>query len=251
MNDDQLRRIESEREFHNARFTEEVRDAQGKYYASIKHGSLMFDRRVAELAKGADVLEYGCGSALQGIELARTARTMTGIDISDVAIADARALAEAQGVHNTHYQTMNAEEMTFSPNSFDLVFGRGIIHHLDLERCFASVHRVLKPGGRAVFWEPLGHNPVLNRYRTATPEARTPDEHPLLKSDFHLAERYFDVDTPRFYGLTTIASVPIRDTVVGDALLKVTAAVDSLLFLSPIKWLAWYVRLELRKPATH
>ncbi|MBB5715030.1 hypothetical protein FHS94_001871 [Sphingomonas aerophila] len=37
----------------------------------------------------------------------------------------------------------------------------------------------------------------------------------------------------------------------GDALLKVTAAVDNLLFLSPMKWLAWYVRLELRKPATH
>lgn len=240
-------RIDREREFHNGRFTEEVREAQGKYYASIKDGSVAFDRRVAELARDADVLEYGCGAAIQGLALARTARTLTGIDISDVAIADAEAAAEAQGLANTRYLVMNAEEMTFPDGSFDLVFGRGIVHHLDLERCFASVSRVLRPGGRAVFWEPLGHNPLLNAYRDRTPEARTPDEHPLLRSDFALAERFFEVAATRFYGLTTIASVPIRDTRLGDAVLGVTASIDRLLFRSPLRWLAWYCLIELRK----
>lgn len=241
-------RIAREREFHNQRFTEEVRDAQGKYYASIKQGSYEFDRRTLELARDADVLEYGCGSAIQGIQLAKAARTLTGIDISDVAIADAAAAAKAAGLTNTHYLTMNAEEMTFEPESFDLVFGRGIVHHLDLERCFSGVARVLRPGGRALFWEPLGHNPILNAYRDRTPEARTPDEHPLLKSDFDIAKRYFDMSGLRFYGLTTIASVPMRDTKMGDAILSVTSKIDQLIFLSPLRWLAWYCLIELRKP---
>lgn len=240
-------KIEREREFHNQRFTEEVRDAQGKYYASIKDGSVAFDRRVLELARDADVLEYGCGAAIQGLGLARTARTLTGIDISDVAIANAEAGAKAQGLANTRYEVMDAERMTFPDASFDLVFGRGIVHHLDLELCFSSVSRVLRPGGRALFWEPLGHNPVLNAYRDRTPDARTPDEHPLLRSDFALARRFFDMPTLRFYGLTTVATVPIRDTKLGDALLGVTRSIDRLLFRSPLRWLAWYSLIELRK----
>lgn len=248
MQQDRLQRIANERSFHNARFSEEVRDAQGKYYASIKHGSAKFDQRVTELARNADVLEYGCGSAIQGLEVAAIAKSLTGIDISDVAIEDARVASAERGLTNTRYETMDAEDMSFPDGSFDLVFGRGIIHHLDLERCFSSVSRVLRPGGTALFWEPLGHNPVLNRYRDMTPEARTPDEHPLLKSDFDLAKRFFDVNGVRFYGLTTILSVPIRDTPMGDALLNITKAIDDLLFLSPARWLAWYALIELRRP---
>ncbi|TIX51236.1 class I SAM-dependent methyltransferase [Alteraurantiacibacter aquimixticola] len=242
-------RIENEKSFHDARFTEEVRDAQGKYYASIKHGSSHYGNRVAELAKGKDILEYGCGGISQGDTLASLARTLTGIDISTVAVEKANAAAANRGLSNVHYLEMNAEEMTFPDGSFDLVFGRGIIHHLDLKKSFESIRRVLRPGGTALFWEPLGHNPVLNRYRQMTPEARTPDEHPLLKSDFTLAERYFDVERLDFYGLTTLLSVPLRDTGPGDAVLSVTSAIDRVLFRSPMRWLAWYVLIELKKPA--
>lgn len=241
-------RIERERAFHNSRFSEEVRDAQGKYYASIKHGAAVFDARVRQLATRADVLEYGCGSAIQGIELAKVAKTLNGIDISDVAIADARAASAALGLTNTAYETMDAENMTFPDATFDLIFGRGIIHHLDLERCFASVSRTLKPGGTALFWEPLGHNPVLNKYRDKTPEARTPDEHPLLKRDFDLAGKFFAQPKLKFYGLTTIASVPIRDTPLGNTVLAITAKIDAAMFQTPIRWLAWYCSIELRKP---
>jgi SAM-dependent methyltransferase len=246
--DERIRRIEKERQFHNARFSEDVRDAQGKYYASIKHGAVDFEHRVKALGCGKDVLEYGCGSAIQGLEVAAIAKTLTGIDISEVAIANAAESAKNAGLINTKYVTMDAERMTFSNESFDLVFGRGIVHHLDLELCFSGIARVLRPGGIAIFWEPLGHNPVLNYYRDMTPEARTPDEHPLVRADFKLAERYFEVSQLRFYGLTTILSVLARDTELGDALLGATSAIDNLLFKSPMRWLAWYALVELRKP---
>lgn len=249
MHDIHARRIEDERAFHNARFSHEVRDAQRKYYSCIEHGTKQYTHRVMELARGADVLEYGCGERPEGLEIAPLSRSMIGIDISDVAIADAAQAANSRGLSNARYIRMDAEELTFGPESFDLVFGNGIIHHLDLDRCFAAIANVLRPGGRALFWEPLGHNPVLNRYRDLTPEARTVDEHPLLRGDFDLARQYFDVASLKFYGLTTIVSVPLRGTAIGHAMRALTARLDALMFHSPLRWLAWYVLVELRKSA--
>lgn len=251
MHDVRAQRIEQERAFHNARFSHEVRHAQQKYYSCIEHGSEQYMSRVRALARGADVLEYGCGGKPEGLEIAPISRSMIGIDISDVATADAARMAIARGLSNACYVRMDAEQLAFDDESFDLVFGNGIIHHLDLDRSFAAIARVLRPGGSAVFWEPLGHNPVLNRYRERTPEARTVDEHPLVRSDFDVARRYFDFDVAqlRFYGLTTILSVPLRDTRLGDAVRSVTAQLDQWMFHSPIRWLAWYVLLEFRKPA--
>ncbi|WP_394727113.1 class I SAM-dependent methyltransferase [Altererythrobacter sp. GH1-8] len=240
-------RIANEREFHNARFSEETREAQGKYYSSIAAGTRAFERRVKELARGSDVLEYGCGAAIQGMQVAAIANTLTGIDISDVAIEDAQKAAAQRGLTNTHYLTMDAEDMTFDEGSFDLVFGRGIIHHLDLDRCFASIARVLRPGGTAIFWEPLGHNPLINLYRDRTPEARTPDEHPLLKSDFALAEKYFELGSSRFYGLSTLAAVPMRDTGFGTVMMKIAGGLDQALFKTPMRWMAWHTMMELKK----
>ena len=39
--------------------------------------------------------------------------------------------------------------------------------------------RVLKPGGKACFWDPLKHNPIINVYRKIATKVRTEDEHPL------------------------------------------------------------------------
>ncbi len=240
-------RIESERAFHNNRFTDEVRDAQGKYYASIKNGSGKFNRRVHSACVDADVLEYGCGSAIQGIRIGKSAKSLTGIDISDVAVRDAQIAAENAGLNNVRYEVMNAEQLTFEDESFDLVFGRGIIHHLDLKLAFENIHRVLRPGGRAIFWEPLGHNPILNRYRDMTPDARTPDEHPLLRQDFELAGKYFALENMKFFGLTSILSVPVRDTPLGDTLLRMTAKLDQVIFKTPARWMAWHVLMDMRK----
>src|SRR3546814_3139995 len=70
--------------------------------------------------------------------------------------------------------------------------------------------RVLRPGGRAVFIEPLGLNPAIELYRRFTPSARTPDEHPLLRRDFRRFDAAFGSTSCRFYGLATLAAVPFR-----------------------------------------
>jgi ubiquinone/menaquinone biosynthesis C-methylase UbiE len=53
----------------------------------------------------------------------------------------------------------DAAELPFEDESFDLVLGHAVLHHLpDLDRAFAEFHRVLKPGGTLFFaGEPSRH----------------------------------------------------------------------------------------------
>ena len=234
-------RIDREREFHNTRFSTSTRQAQDKYYEVVEHGKRVYLDTVRTLARGADVLEYGCSNGVESIRLAPTCKSVVGIDISDVAIDQAAQAARRQGVTNARFLAMNAERMEFPDDQFDLAFGGGIVHHLDVEQAFREVARVLRPGGTAVFWEPLGHNPVINLYRRRTPEARTADEHPLLRQDFKVAERFFSTIDVRFYGLTTLGAVPFRNTPLFKPVYALTRAVDRALFLIPgVKWQAWY-----------
>lgn len=239
-------RIDRERSFHNHRFSGETREAQDKYYSAIAHGAEEYLALVRRLAAGADVLEYGCAKGGNALALAPSCRTVTGIDISDVAIGQAREAAGRAGLGNARFFAMNAEAMSFEDAGFDLVFGSGIIHHLDVENAFGEIARVLRPGGQAVFWEPLGHNRLINWYRRRTPEARTPDEHPLLKPDFDAARRHFGRVDLRFFGLTTLAGVPFRDSPLHAAVHGAARALDRALLSVPgLAWQAWYAHIVL------
>ena len=59
--------------------------------------------------------------------------SFTAIDISDVAVQETAEVARANGIAGS-YLLMNAEETAFADNSFDLICGTGILHHLNLER---------------------------------------------------------------------------------------------------------------------
>jgi SAM-dependent methyltransferase len=143
---------------------------------------------------------------------------------------------------------MNAEQLEFQDATFDLIFGSGIIHHLDVARAYSELHRVLKPGGSAVFVEPLGHNPFINAFRNKTPELRTPDEHPLLRADFMLAHKYFSRVDLKLYGLATLAAIPVIRTPLADVLLSVGKLADKVLLKLPgVKWWAWYSLLVFQK----
>ncbi|CAN0467620.1 unnamed protein product, partial [Discosporangium mesarthrocarpum] len=63
-------------------------------------------------------------------------------------VARATELAEEQGVPNTQFQVMNALEMDFPSNSFDLVWACESGEHMpDKGKYIEEMTRVLKPGG--------------------------------------------------------------------------------------------------------
>jgi ubiquinone/menaquinone biosynthesis C-methylase UbiE len=105
---------------------------------------------VTELSRNAIVLEHGCsdgGLSINYLGLPAFAKRFEGIDISDVAIARANNAIHDLGCRNVSFRVMNGEAMDYEDNTFDVIFGRGIIHHLNLLACYSEVSRVLKPGG--------------------------------------------------------------------------------------------------------
>jgi SAM-dependent methyltransferase len=84
----------------------------------------------------------------------------------------------------------------------DVVFGIAILHHLDLELVAGEVHRVLKPGGRAIFQEPVRNSKVIRFLRSLIPY-RAPDispfERPLTDAELaHFARRFSSARSKAF-----------------------------------------------------
>jgi len=89
---------------------------------------------------------------------AKLGADVTAIDASPVGIEITKERAAYNGLTDrVNALVADATDTKFPNNSFDLVHGLGILHHVGLEKGFAEVKRVLKPGGAAVFLGPIGN----------------------------------------------------------------------------------------------
>ena len=163
-------------------------------------------------ASGKDVLDYGCGPGYLAKHLIEEgAKSVTGIDVSDAEIERARERVQEEGVADKcRFLVEDAHHMSFPDDSFDVIVGDSILHHLELRRALVEIRRILRPGGRAVFLEPLWHNPILRMGRALTPSARTPDEHPLTVDDWALCARIFPDFEHEERELFTIPLMPLN-----------------------------------------
>jgi SAM-dependent methyltransferase len=156
--------------------------------------------------RGLDVLDYGCGHAMASVVLARRGARVVGFDLSPGYLAEARRRADANGVA-AHFVAADGHRLPFADASFDRVWGNAILHHLDLTQAATELHRVLRPGGVAVFCEPWGDNPLLNFARRRLPypgKGRTPDEQPLANRDLATLRRVFPTLEVRGYQLLSM-----------------------------------------------
>ncbi len=244
-------RIDRERDFHDHRYADDPRVRLGAVYRAAIAAQQHYLDLAAELGTGADVLELGCGGGVISRTLGPVARSVVGIDLSPVAVDQARASAAEPGA-DVDFRVMDAESLTFGDDSFDLVCGSGILHHVDLERALSQIVRVLRPGGSALFLEPLGHNPLINAFRRVTPRLRSVDEHPLLEADLEaLSGPFGDVVVGRFALLTPLAA-PLMRWRAGERLSGWLERADRwLLARSALarRW-AWMVVIVVRGPRT-
>ena len=246
-------RLHRERSFHDDRFHDDsARAAAGRFYSLARSAGSAFAAALAAARPESSALEYGAGTGGQGFALASRGVRVTGIDISPVAVDKANEAARAYDLtpEKCHYLEMDAEHLDFDDRSFDLVFGSGILHHLDLEATFAEVGRVLTPGGSAVFFEPMGHNPAVNLYRRLTPAMRTPDEHPLRVEDIRAASRWFGEVNAEYHVLASFAAIPFRRLRRYPAMVDLLNRVDAAAFrrLPALGRFAWIVVLHLSQP---
>lgn len=244
-------RLAREKEFWDHAFADDARRPAAKFYALGRRRVALYHSLVALRAgPGTHMLEIGCSGGRQAMHLAELGTHVTGIDISPVAIRHANEAAVSAGVtERTRFEVMDAEALDFPDGSLDVVFGTAVIHHLDLQRVLPEIRRVLKPGGEAIFTEPLGHNPLINAYRRRTPAMRTVDEHPLLMSDLDLCKRYWGTVDIRYFHLTSLAAAPLhRKRAFAPTLRLLEMADDALLRIGPLRRYAWYVVMRLSGP---
>lgn len=159
------------------------------------------------------LLDFGCGMGVSGITFARLGYKVDGFDISPGNIEVASQLAARYELGDRcNFTTMTAETLEYPDNHFDVVAGMDILHHVDIPVVMKEVHRVLKPGGIAIFKEPV-RVPLLDSIRecrllraiapTETSMDKhvhiTDDERKLERADIEILENQFsEVRTRRF-----------------------------------------------------
>lgn len=235
-------RLSAEQRFFDEQYRDERPPLNGFYDLSGARAD--FAARVLRDCAGKDVLEYGCGTGSYAFALADRGARVVGIDISNTAIE----MAQARGYprDNPRFQLGNAEALDFPDQSFDVVVGTSIIHHLDVGRAVKELRRVLRLGGRAVFYEPVAYNPAVNLYRLLTPHLHTPDEHPLKRADIALMRVAFPSTQTRFADFFALGAIPFLRFPGGTLLLRVGEAADrAAMRLPALRWWGAVVIIEL------
>jgi SAM-dependent methyltransferase len=150
---------------------EEIRDVNTRYHDvaadhydykwGIDFGELGRDQVIAKVGKALHgkpahyprSLEIGAGTGYFTLNMMRAGLIgeATCSDISPGMLASLTANAERLGL-DVQTVPADAEQLPFADESFDLVLGHAILHHIpDLPRAFAEIARVLAPGGTLLF----------------------------------------------------------------------------------------------------
>lgn len=114
------------------------------------------------LRDGIDVLDVGCGRgrALLAMASEYPSSRFRGYELSDEAVAAARAEAMEMGLRNVVFATVDAALMTDEAR-FDLVTAFDIVHdQAHPDTVLANLHRALRPGGLFLMQDISTHTPL-------------------------------------------------------------------------------------------
>ena len=99
--------------------------------------------------KKLNILDVGCGTAFFEVLLAEEGHTVTGIDLTEEMVKEAEIMIKSHGLeNNARVLQMDAEELNFNDETFDLVITRNLTWTLPHpQKAYSEWHRVLKKGG--------------------------------------------------------------------------------------------------------
>jgi SAM-dependent methyltransferase len=243
-----VERVLREKDWHNQNFS---RTKQEKFYSALLRlrSDCMECINKELLREGIEVLDYGCNSGGDLIEISGKIKNGIGIDISEFLIAEAKEKIEKYNIKNLEFFVMDAMNTIFENETFGLIRGSAILHHLDLKISLNEIKRILKIDGKAIFFEPLGMNPIITLYRKLTPEARTVDERPFTKKDINQIKEIFPNAKIRYYSFFTLFAIPFRNSIFFKKILFIMDFIDKIILnnCSPFKYMAWYCLIEMKK----
>ncbi|MCK4251601.1 class I SAM-dependent methyltransferase [candidate division WOR-3 bacterium] len=236
-----------EKIFHDEIFEAKARRKVSKYYSFNESIRQKFIELLSDCASK-NILEIGCGLGLFAISMASKGARVSAIDISEYAIKTAKQKATKENLE-IDFRIMDAESLKFRNNDFELIYGISILHHLDLKRVIPEIKRVIKIGGKAIFIEPMEHNPFIKTFRFLTPRLRSKDEHPLRMKDLQLISKRFPGYEFKYYYFLALFAFPFCKFPFYDKIQHFFERLDRKIFaiIPSLKKFSWQVLLILEK----
>ena len=171
-----------------------MRQSQG-YFESVagdweRIRKSYFDDRVTSLAiekllpRDLTLADIGCGTGSLTFELARFARKVIGVDLSNEMLRRARGVAKERATHNVEFRQGDIFKLPLACRSVDAAFCVMVLHFLpEPERAIAALCRITRPGGSVIVVDLVQHKQEWMREQMA---------HQYLGFDRPSIEKWFD-----------------------------------------------------------
>jgi len=121
-----------------------------------------FFRRILRkyLTNSSNMIELGCGRASLSLSLVPEIGSLTGADISDVAVTQANSYALRKGLRNTRFIVADCTNLGSDfDEKFDFSWSQGLIEHFDDSTAITGQHYTsLRPGGVALISVPYRYS---------------------------------------------------------------------------------------------
>lgn len=160
------------------------------------------------------ILEIGCGSGTPGTDYCLLNKNeldyYVGIDMAISPLIKLRRKIKEANVSNFYLINTSVFDDYLVNNQFDLIIGRGILHHFDSPNKIAEkIHKLLAPNGKIVFLEPLNTNVFIKILRIITRPFR-PNliwEHPFTRKDLNKFLKVFHSNTLHYFDGVSVLSL--------------------------------------------
>lgn len=130
-------------------------------------------------------IELGCGTGTYAIELLANNRNCIASDYSEESLKLAKMKGKRLYNLEIPTQLIDAYNIPYPDNTFELIFSDGVIEHLDVPRVAKEMKRVLKPNGWMVAVVPSGSLLYRLVYYTLSPIQHRPFEVWLSQKQWH------------------------------------------------------------------
>ncbi len=158
--------------------------------------------------EGKTVLVAGCGAGADALRFAKAGATVFAFDLSPDMLAHGVRLAEQLHL-SVEFAVMPCEQMSYREKTFDLVFARDILHHVDIPATMKEISRVAKPGAVFVMDEIYSHS-ITNIVRHSS----------MVKKFLYPRMQKFVYGHPKPYITSDERKLTERDVVLVNSFLK-------------------------------
>jgi len=119
----------------------------------------LWAQALASLLPALEVADFGCGTGVLSVSMARWAKRVVAIDRSAAALAKAKERAQREKVKNVTFLEEDLQRLSVKTSSFDLVVLSQSLHHVhEPKPVLAEAQRILKKGGKLVVLELMPHD---------------------------------------------------------------------------------------------